>query len=326
MPWAVTQQPVAKGVKVPVAKVVRVGKSMKKAEIPPLAHAQVAAKPLSKLAVAKVVSNNSVSTPANKTVIEAAAVSLPMASFALDIPGPSVTKPPVPKFPGNATQKAAWEKKEQILEKEVAHLKHRLAKVEATPSKLVAKALPVATGTFNSHVGVKPDAPKDAKLSSTVTESKPAPMEPLRKEKIPKATWPTMQSVAAPVKLHLVHSAVAPPQMEAIEAQQGKAKPAMGSTFTGTPARKAESVMELDTSVVHDAVVTDAAPTDVAPKEVPETSSLWQQSIGWVSSVGSFFTNMFGKKPIAVVPSSTSLTRKAHHSWIQRGLGMEDEV
>jgi len=103
--------------------------------------------------------------------------------------------------------------------------------------------------------------------------------------------------------LNHVHSAVAPPQKEALEAQQGKANVAMGSTFTGTPPKKVQSVMALDSSVMHDAVL-----TDVGHQEVQEAApSLWQESVGWVSSIGSFFSNMFVAQPAAVVPE------KAHH-------------
>lgn len=72
----------------------------------------------------------------NKTkVIEEAVVSLPMASFALDDEKPAVqnvTNVTKKEFPGNATEKAAWEKKEHILEKEVEILKAQLKNVSDT--------------------------------------------------------------------------------------------------------------------------------------------------------------------------------------------------
>ena len=74
-----------------------------------------------------------------------------MASFALDMPQPvkNKTKTEAHKFPGNATQKAAWERKEKILEKEVEILKKRLDKVNSSQS---TKKVLAATGTFNSHL------------------------------------------------------------------------------------------------------------------------------------------------------------------------------
>jgi len=88
----------------------------------------------------------------NKTkVIEAAVVSLPMASFALEEPKPvkNITKP---KFPGNATQKVAWEKKEKFLEKEVEALKARLSNASMTmESTKHTEQTASAAGTFSSQ-------------------------------------------------------------------------------------------------------------------------------------------------------------------------------
>merc|ERR1719453_2280815 len=72
----------------------------------------------------------------NKTkAIEEAVVSLPMASFALEAPKKVAQNKTVHKFPGNATQKAAWEKKEKALENEIKTLKARLANTSASLPK-----------------------------------------------------------------------------------------------------------------------------------------------------------------------------------------------
>jgi hypothetical protein len=265
--------------------------------------------------------NHTVAPAENKTkVIEEAVPSLPMASFALDIASvANTTKVEAPVFPGNASQKAAWDKKEHTLEKEVAILKSRLETVNASQAKPVP---PAATGTFNAHLGSTGVAKTvDAKAVKFVASKRTAPMEPIRKEKIPKATWPSMKSLAAPVVIPAIHAAAAPPQKQAIEAQEGKVKKVqMGTTFTGTPARKVQSVMALDSVVDHDAVMTewqpprdatddDSTPAAAAPA-VPAPSNSWlKAAVKWVAS---FYSRVFPKNAmesakLAPIPGASLL-------------------
>jgi hypothetical protein len=223
---------------------------------------------------------------ANKTkAIEAAAVSLPMASFAL----PEATAPAKnktePKFPGNATVKAAFEKKEQTLETEIHTLKARL---ENASDSLAAtkKVLPMAAGTFNANLAGKNIKAAEKFVVSNGTE----PMQPIRNDDKPKASWPTMTSLAAPVDLHHVSAAATPPQKEAIQAQEGeKQKVAMGSAFTGVPAKKTQSILAIDVAVTNDAVAMDDQSSEDA---------LSPSVLGWFSS---FFTWLRGTPPVAPV-------------------------
>jgi len=288
----------------------------------PIAKVQVAAKPkqvqVAQVKLMKTASNNSEShaavnasvnateQAANKTKeIEAAVVSLPMAGFALDMSVPANKTIVVQKkFPGNASQEAEFHKKEKSLEHEIVSLKKRLAKVNVTAPKPIH---PAATGTFNSHL----DAGK--KISTPpvnlVVSKGPAPMEPIRKEKPVKVTWPSMKSVAAPVDLHRIHAVAAPPQKEAIAVQKGLVKKMdMGTTFTGTPARKVESVMALDTVVVHDAMF-----TSFADNAAVATPSWWQQSVGFVSSL---FAKVFGQHSVEVATEKSKLAHRQAASFI----------
>jgi hypothetical protein len=232
----------------------------------------------------------------NKTkVLEEAVVSLPMASFALDIHQGNATKPK-PKFPGNATQKKAWDKKEEALEHEIVALRTRLNKVNATPARPAKPATPAAAGTFNSHLAENADT--HLKASTKLVAAKgPAPMEPIRQQEKPTSTWPTMTSVAGPVSLRNVHSDVVPPQKEAIAEQNGKLKKVMGSTFTGTPAKKVQSVMALDAVVEHSVFDPDAS-------SIPWFS----QCEKWVSS---FFARVF-KSTGSRYPSASAISSAPH--------------
>jgi hypothetical protein len=345
-----TQPSVAKVTpKAPAAKVMKSeapapqAKTVSKVS-PPIAKVQVDARPITKLQVAKLSkaisnSNNTHATnssgnvtaeASNKTkVIEEAVVSLPMASFALDMPQPvkNKTKTEAHKFPGNATQKAAWERKEKILEKEVEILKKRLDKVNSSSPS--TKKVLAATGTFNSHldgssapqIALKPTSKVVA--GSQVSEP---PMEPIVKEKKPAAAWPTMQSVAAPVALHSAQPG-APPQKDAIAEQQGREeKKSMGSTFTGTPAKKVQSVMALDTSVVHDAVVIESGSDTVhdaasSSQETTTSQTWWEQAGSWVSNfLGKLMHNVGNS--VQVVPKKHRQTPPAMASLLdttQRG-------
>jgi len=251
----------------------------------------------------------------NKTkVIEEAVVSLPMAGFLLDTPVPAKNKT-VPKFPGNASQKAAFEKKEKSLEDAVEVLKARLNNASDSMASLKAKSLPVATGTFHAHF-----QKADDKSATTFMAPKgPEPMQPLKAEPTAKANWPTMASVAAPVKLQHVQDVVAPPQNDAIKAQEGNTKKvSMGSTFTGTPGKKVQSVIALEASVEHGVAAVELQDdADTTGDEAVPPSPL----LGWVSSVYSsvfsfglgFFS--FFRKPTSLAVSKApvaALTQTLH--------------
>jgi len=235
----------------------------------------------------------------NQTQVEEAAVSLPMASFALEEPKP-VKNNTKHKFPGNATQKVAWEKKEASLEKEVETLKARLSNAsKSVESSKLHSVQPAATGTFNAQVA-------DGKRSNKfMAVSAPQPLQPLRAAEKPKADWPTMTSVAAPVTEHVAAEA---PQNDAIPS-----KVAMGSTFTGTPAKKVESVLALDSSVVHDAVAFEG--------ESSSTSTL----SGWFSSFFSWFVGTPSSTPVvkqvpaphSVAPAKVSLLKQDSERTLQ---------
>jgi hypothetical protein len=196
-----------------------------------------------------------------------------------------------------AAEKAAWQEREKVLREEITLLKARLENdtMEIKKHHLEDDKSPPATGTFNSQA----DAPKDS-LDDDAPVKKPEPMEPLIKDQKPKADWPSMKSIAAPVTLHADHvnSSEVPPQKEAMEAQAGDSeKVGLNTAFTGTPAKKVQSVIALDATVQHDAVFTDASTDDgSAPAEntTPAPFSL----LNWVSS---FFSRMFWGTPETAV-------------------------
>jgi len=348
-PVAPAQKEVVKAVAKPAAKV---EKPIAKAVTPiakaatPIAKA-LAAKPslagLVKLALgsnssadkanASVHVSNQTAEEINKTkVIEEAVVSLPMAGFALDLSPPPVNVTPVKKFPGNATQKAEWDKKEKFLEHELTILKLRLAKANSTPAKPVA---PAATGTFNSNLDTNKNGKDVVKLSAKSVASKTvkvpvAPMEPIRKVKEPKAVWPTMKSVAAPVALHHVLD-------EAAGVPPTKTEKVMGTAFTGTPAKKVQSVMALDTTVVHDAVVTDdrewiPPPASLVPDDivkavsmpaVPTDTHAWfKPAVQWVTA---FFNRVFGGHHVEVAQKPKHLQASLLDTSVHRGLKQDME-
>lgn len=228
----------------------------------------------------------------NQTQVEEAAVSLPMASFALEEPKP-VKNNTKHKFPGNATQKVAWEKKEASLEKEVETLKARLSNAsKSVESSKLPSVQPAATGTFNAQVA-------DGKRSNKfMAVNAPQPLQPLQ-------AAATMTSVAAPV--------AEPVAAEAPQNGASASKVAMGSTFTGSPAKKVESVLALDASVVHDAVAFEG--------ESSSTSTLG----GWFSSFFSWFGGKPSPTPVvkqvpapnAVAPTKVSLLKQDSERTLQ---------
>lgn len=258
---------------------------------------------------------NQTAVVVNKTkVIEEAVVSLPMAGFILDTPVPAKNKT-APKFPGNASQKAAFEKKEKSLEDEVKMLKARLNNASDSMASLKAKSLPVATGTFHANF----QKANDKSANTFMAPKGPEPMQPLKAESTVKADWPTMASVAAPVKLQHVKDVVAPPQSDAIKAQEGNTKKvSMGSTFTGTPGKKVQSVIALEASVEHGVAAVDLQEdTDTAGDEVVPPSPM----LGWASSVYSGVSSFgmgllsFFRKPAAHAVSkapAAALTQTLH--------------
>jgi len=195
-----------------------------------------------------------------------------------------------------AAEKAAWEQRERVLREEITLLKARL---ENDTLEIKRHHLdddkddksPPAAGTFNSH-------PKNL-VDDDAPVKKPEPMEPLIKDDKPKADWPSMKSVAAPVMVYHVNSSEVPPQKEAMEAQAGDSnKVGLNTAFTGTPTKKVQSVMALDSTVQHDAVSTDAPNDDsFAPVEnaTPVSFSVW-------NSIASFFSRMFAVRPETPVP------------------------
>lgn len=219
---------------------------------------------------------------ANKTkVIEEATPSLPMASFALDDTTKNQQKPTPKPFPGNASQKLAWESKEKFLENEVKELKARLANASQSLDSSKKQPVPAATGTFNarSEGDTKKPVQKfmDAKGSDT--------MMPIHAEKKPAAPWPSMAAVASPVGLLNASASAIPPQTDAVRAQTGEAKkPALGATFTGTPPKKVASILALETAVDQEAVSLD----DV--QQTTEDAALASTPLGWLSSIISWFS------------------------------------
>jgi len=89
----------------------------------------------------------------------------------------------------------------------------------------------------------------------------------------------------------------------------------MGSTFTGTPAKKVQSVMALDTVVEHDAVMTDyiensatdAVSQVLAQPAVAEPTHWWQKSVMFVSGL---FGKLFGKQSVEAATEKHKLTQR----------------
>jgi hypothetical protein len=133
-----------------------------------------------------------------------------------------------------------------------------------------------------------------------------------------------MNSIAAPVTLHANSVAGAPPQNEAEQAQEGSTKKvAMGSTFTGTPLKKVESVVALDSVVEHSAVSLDTSDPDgeqssavdgssaaestdavAVSQATPPTHSFW----GWCSS---FFGWVTGRSAVSAKTNEAVSAPKA---------------
>lgn len=100
----------------------------------------------------------------------------------------------------------------------------------------------------------------------------------------------------------------------------------MGSTFTGTPAKKVQSVMALDTSVVHDAVVIESGSDTVhdaasSSQETTTSQTWWEQAGSWVSNfLGKLLHNVGNS--VQVVPKKHRQTPPAMASLLdttQRG-------
>jgi hypothetical protein len=234
--------------------------------------------------------------------------SLPFGSFAIGLDEPSQPQnqsapqnkstPPVLNATARAAlkaaqvkkaaEKAAWQEREKVLREEITLLKARLENdtMEIKKHHLEDEQSPPAAGTFNSQA----DATTAPPLDDVAEVKKPEPMEPLIKDQKPKADWPSMKSIAAPVTLHHVNSSEVPPQKEAMEAQAGdSAKVGLNTAFTGTPTKKVQSVIALDATVQHDAVFTDDSSAP-AENTTPAPFSL----LNWVSS---FFSRMFWGTP-----------------------------
>jgi len=196
-------------------------------------------------------------------------------------------------------------------------LKARLNNVSDSTASLKAKSLPVATGTFHAHF----QKTNDKSANTFMAAKGPEPMQPLKAEPTAKADWPTMASVAAPVKLQHVKDVVAPPQNDAIKAQEGNTKKvSMGSTFTGTPGKKVQSVIAiaLEASVKHGvAAVEIQDDTDTAGEEAVPPSPILGLVSSVYSSVSSFGMGFFSffRKPTSLGVSkapAAALTQTQH--------------
>lgn len=246
----------------------------------------------------------------NKTKsIEEATPSLPMASFALDDATKNSPKPTPKPFPGNASQKLAWESKEKFLENEVKELKARLANASQSLESSKNHRVPAATGTFNAES--EGDAKKPAHKYMD-TKGKDT-MMPINTEKKPTAPWPSMAAVAAPVGLLNASSPAVPPQNEAVQVQTGQAKkPAMGATFTGTPPKKVASILALETAVDQDAVSLD----DV--QQTTEDAALASTPLGWLSSIMSWFSGEPATTPHHLAPPPAKQMPSEALTWVKQ--------
>jgi len=265
-----------------------------------------------------------VSVPVNQTqvdenstkAVEEVAVSLPMASLALEDPQPAENKTE-PKFPGNASQKAAWEKKEENLEQEVETLKDRLT--NASESLEASKPAKPATGTFSAQLNDAGGKQSDKFMAAKAPEAKalePKAPEPILKDEKPRADWPAMGTVAAPVPVVEAAPSVAavPPQKEAIQEEEGTTnKVGMGAAFTGTPATKAESVLALDAAVEHDAVVIN---DENSEQEASTSSPGWfSRFFSWLFGSGTPSSAVISKPPVA---SLAQVTTVPHKVWVKQ--------
>jgi len=227
-------------------------------------------------------------TTGNQTkAIEEAVVSLPMASFYVDAPVPNKT---VHEFPGNASQKAAWEKREQYLEHEIKMLKGRLAHTSNTlnaDKHPVPHSLPVltkATGTFNAG---HPEAAK---------------------ENAAKSIGSTKNSVAGPVALHHVNTAGASLR-KVVQGQKNS------PTFAGAPAKKVTSALALHADVEQKTLFLggeryEDSDSDTAgpPPELSEkAASVW----GWFSSCVSWAFGSSSATGISAKSTARTPTLKA---------------
>lgn len=242
---------------------------------------------------------NATQTKENTTkAIEQAVVSLPMASFALEEPAPAKNKTE-PKFPGNATEKAAFEKKEKALEKEVETLKARLENATSVLESNKKQTLPQgATDTFISHIdqgSKKIMAEKTAGAAKQVGQNKPAasmstmmsgaadkmhiksqgPTTVMAEKETPKAPMPTMMSGSAPVE--------SPKDARKVQGESAK-KVASTSAVAHTHAKK-QTALVIESTVGHNA---DDAPADPIPMFTPRWfSSLfsWMSGGPWAPAV-----------------------------------------
>lgn len=225
----------------------------------------------------------------NATVEAKAIIDLPMAGLAFDDP---TTAPPKPKFPGNSTQQAAFESKAESLEDQVASLKARLSNASESLIPVNLHPAAKATGTFHANV-----QHKDGDLSNTFMAAKaPEPMQPIidYKDKKQKAAWPTMASVAAPVAKHVKKVA-----LTSSGSKEDK-RIYMGTAFTGTPAKKVESILALESAVQHGAVNIEGDDTEQAApvNHVP----------GWLSSLSSWFAGSESPPPDPAAPNTRAVS------------------
>jgi hypothetical protein len=286
--------------------------------------------------------SNSTQETENKTKeIEEAVVSLPMASLFADEPPKPVANKTEKKFPGNASQKAAWETKEKALEDEVLALKARLAntnrsepmeaKVTETVSGNGSKAfmaakLPVETKKSNVAPPKKATKPLTDYHAGDVTDGTVTNV-------MFKRIWVNIgagedasfmnndKGVKYKVGDHLelpVQSVDLVTGHVHLQAPPTKATELRTSSGTSlAPVKKVQSVLAVDAKVEEQAMVTDhdASTADATPdsavtvvddaqasSSTPTPSSWW----GWISS---FFSSSaaVSDKPAAPALRKSSL-------------------
>jgi hypothetical protein len=133
------------------------------------------------------------------------------------------------EFPGNASQKAAWEKKEHSLEKEVESLRGRLANASASMASSKVPAELAANGTLNAQF-------QDIAQGHTA-------------KFMPKTELKPTSAAVITTGLHQNFSSGSP-QVD-VSAEHNNA------TSAGTQAKRIESVLAVGAGVEHDAAVVE---------------------------------------------------------------------
>jgi hypothetical protein len=210
--------------------------------------------------------------------IEEATVSLPMASFALEEPQP-VKNQTEHEFPGNASQKAKWEKKEKSLENEVEQLKARLANVSDSWETHLSSPHHSTANTFSAQHHRTNERQSGKSLPVREAES----MQPTDKIHQTITHSASRSFVAQPPGFEHESSLATPAPKDNFQAQD------VTSATIDAPTKKSESILALHASIDEDAVVVDGggkAEGDKAEGDKAQTSSFQ----GWLSSLFSWLT------------------------------------